>query len=241
MGMDISKFEQIKNKARKLIADDAKNDAHIIKERQMDRERTYRSLKGSAAPVATGFDNIAPSYGSNGSSISRLNEVYVDDSEERLGAAMDSRMSQLMESRKSNQQIPMTSPQMPKQINKGLPKEILESFSNNYIDQSVFNPNKSVLERFGIEGEDNVQPIHENVSQPNYQPSNAKIDYELIKSIVESSVKKYINALGKKMLTENNDLSMIHVGDKKINLVTKDGNVFEAELKFVKNINKTRK
>ena len=31
---------------------------------------------------------------------------------------------------------------------------------------------------------------------------------------------------------------MIQVGDKKINLVTKNGNVFEAELKFVKNINK---
>lgn len=237
MGMDINKFEQIKNKARKLIADDAKNDAHIIKERQMDRERTYRSLKGTAAPVATGFDNIAPSYGSNGSSISRLNEAYVDDSEDKLGAAMDNRMSQFMESRQMGQQMPVAQ-QMPTQVNKGLPKEILESFSNNYIDQSVFDPNRSVLDKLGIEGGNTAQPIQENVSQPNYQPSNGKIDYELIKSIVEASVKKYVNALSKKMLTENNDLGMIQVGDKKINLVTKNGNVFEAELKFVKNINK---
>ena len=136
-----------------------------------------------------------------------------------------------------NQQIPVAQ-QMPRQVNKGLPKEILESFSSNYIDQSVFDPNRSVLDKLGIEGGNTAQPIQENVSQPNYQPSNGKIDYELIKSIVEASVKKYVNALSKKMLTENNDLGMIQVGDKKINLVTKNGNVFEAELKFVKNINK---
>ena len=34
MGMD---FNAIKDKARKMIADDAKKDAHIIKERQRDR------------------------------------------------------------------------------------------------------------------------------------------------------------------------------------------------------------
>ena len=237
MAMDASKFANIKDKARKMIHADAQQDAHIIKERQMDRERTYRSLKGAAAPVATGFDNIAPSYGSNGSSISRLNEAYVDDSEDKLGAAMDNRMSQFMENRQMNQQMPVAQ-QMPTQVNKGLPKEILESFSNNYIDQSVFDPNRSVLDKLGIEGGNTAQPIQENVSQPNYQPSNGKIDYELIKSIVEASVKKYVNALSKKMLTENNDLGMIQVGDKKINLVTKNGNVFEAELKFVKNINK---
>jgi len=237
MAMDASKFANIKDKARKMIHADAQQDAHIIKERQMDRERTYRSLKGSAAPVATGFDNIAPSYGSNGSSISRLNEAYVDDSEDKLGAAMDNRMSQFMESRQMNQQIPVAQ-QMPRQVNKGLPKEILESFSSNYIDQSVFDPNRSVLDKLGIENDNVAQPLQENVSQPSYQPSNGKIDYELIKSIVEASVKKYVNALSKKMLTENNDLGMIQVGDKKINLVTKNGNVFEAELKFVKNINK---
>ena len=237
MAMDASKFANIKDKARKMIHADAQQDAHIIKERQMDRERTYRSLKGAAAPVATGFDNIAPSYGSNGSSISRLNEAYVDDSEDKLGAAMDNRMSQFMESRQMNQQMPVAQ-QMPTQVNKGLPKEILESFSNNYIDQSVFDPNRSVLDKLGIEGVNTAQPIQENVSQPNYQSSNGKIDYELIKSIVEASVKKYVNALSKKMLTENNDLGMIQIGDKKINLVTKNGNVFEAELKFVNNINK---
>jgi hypothetical protein len=42
------------------------------------------------------------------------------------------------------------------------------------------------------------------------------------------------------MLTENkdNDLAMIQIGDKKINVVSKNGNIYEAELKFLKNIKK---
>lgn len=232
MAMDASKFDAIKNKARKMIHEDAKQDSAIIKERQQDRERTYRSLKESGAAVATGFENIAPSYGSNGTSIGRINEAYDDDNNDALYSAMDNRMNQFMEGRQTQPQIPIQ--QSPTQINKGLPKEILESFSNNYIDQSVFDPNRSVLDRIGVS---NDQPIIENTNQPQHQTTaGGKVDYELIKSIVESTVKKYINALGKKMLNENNDLAMIQVGDKKINIVTRDGNLFEAKLEFKKNI-----
>lgn len=233
MAMDTSKFEAIKNKARKMIHEDAKQDSAIIRERQADRERTYRSLKGSGAPAVTGFENVAPSYGSNGTSIGRISENYSDDNNDALYSAMDDRMKQFVEGR---QQQPQYASQSPTQINKGLPKEILESFSNNYIDQSVFDPNRSVLDNMGITG-DNVQPMQENYA-PQQQASVGKVDYELIKSIVESSVKKYVNALGKKMLTENNELSMVQVGSKKINLVTKAGDLYEADLKFVKNIKK---
>ena len=239
MAMDISKFEQIKNKARKMIKEDAKNDAHIIKERQLDRERTYRSLKGSSAPAVTGFENIAPSYGSNGTSLNALNENYsVDNSDERLYEAMDKQMEQYTANRTQNsyqQQV-----QSPTQINKGLPKEILESFSNNYIDQSVFDPHMSVLDKMGISG-DNSQPQQENYV-PQQPQTTTKVDYEMIKAIVESSVKKYVNALGKKMLTENkssvnlDEINAIQITDKKIAIVTKNGNLFEGKLSFVKNI-----
>jgi hypothetical protein len=44
------------------------------------------------------------------------------------------------------------------------------------------------------------------------------------------------------MLTENNDLGMIQVGDKKINLVTKSGDIYEATLVKKYNIkDKTRR
>ena len=240
MAMDVNKFEAIKNKARKMIHEDAKSDSSIIKERQLDRERTYKSLKGSGVAAATGFENIAPSYGSNGTSMSRINETYSDDNDNALYEAMDKQMEQYNMNRSQNsyQQPQM---QVPAQVNKGLPKEILESFSNNYIDQSVFDPNKSVLDKLGIGG-DPLQQQNEN-TQPRQQisTSGGKVDYELIKSIVESSVKKYINAFGKKMLTENksttlDEINAIQITDKKIAIVTKSGNLYEGKLEFKKNI-----
>jgi hypothetical protein len=126
-------------------------------------------------------------------------------------------------------QVPVQT-QTPTMVNKGLPREILESFSSNYIDQSVFDPNRSVLDRIGVTN--GQQQITETVQtyQPVQQTAGGNVDYELIKTIVESAVKKYVNALGKKVLTENNDLNMIQVGEKKINLVTKAGDVYEATL-----------
>lgn len=221
MAMD---FNAIKDKARKMIAEDAKHDAHIIKTRQADRNNPafYRDQPVDAYSQVTSL---------NGSTPSNINESYSDDNDNALYDAMDKRMNSFMEGRQTGQQMQM--PQVPTQVNKGLPKEILESFSNNYIDQSVFDPGRPVLDRIGVTN--GQQQITEQVSQTQ-QVSGGKVDYELIKSIVESTVKKYINALGKKMLNENNDLAMIQVGDKKINLVTRDGNLFEAKLEFKKNI-----
>lgn len=241
MAIDINQFEKIKDKARKLIKEDAKNDSHIIKERQMDRERTYRSLKGAGAAAVTGFENIAPSYGSNGVSMSTVNEAYSDDNDNALYNAMDGRMKQFMESRNNVQMTPAA--QNPTPINTALPREILESFSEKYIDQSAFDPNKSVLEKMGIVG--NNQPAAQQESVQNYQPQavNAKVDYELIKNIVESTVKKYVGALSKKMLTENkvnedSEINAIQFTGKKFVFVTKGGDMYESgNLKFIKNVN----
>lgn len=228
MAMDTSKFEAIKNKARKMIHEDAKQDAHIIKARQADRNNPafFRDQPADAYSQVTSFNN---------SSSQPITESYDDDNDNALFSAMDKKMGAYMENRQAPQMNYQT--QAPTQVNKGLPKEILESFSNNYIDQSVFDPNRSVLDRMGITG--NEQQIQTESTQVRQQTTNVgKIDYELIKSIVESSVKKYVNALGKKMLTENNELAMVQVGNKKINLVTKSGDLYEADLKFVKNIKK---
>ena len=225
-------FNAVKDRARKMIHDDAKKDAHIIRERQRDRNNP-KYFEGQPNDAYSNVTSLA-----GGSSQNAITESYVDDSEDKLGAAMDSRMKNFMENRQMPQmQVPVQT-QTPTMVNKGLPREILESFSNNYIDQSVFDPNRSVLDRIGVTN--GQQQITETVQtyQPVQQNVGGSVDYELIKSIVESAVKKYVNALGKKVLTENNDLSMIQVGEKKINLVTKSGDIYEAQLKFVKNIKK---
>lgn len=228
-------FNAVKDRARKMIHDDAKKDAHIIRERQRDRNNP-KYFEGQPNDAYSNVTSLAGSSSQNA-----ITESYVDDSEDRLGAAMDSRMKNFMENRQMPQmQVPVQT-QTPTMVNKGLPREILESFSKNYIDQSVFDPNRSVLDRIGVTN--GQQQVTETVQtyqpvQPIQQNVGGSVDYELIKTIVESAVKKYVNALGKKVLTENNDLNMIQVGEKKINLVTKSGDIYEAQLKFVKNINK---
>lgn len=227
MAMDTNKFEAIKNKARKMIHEDAKADSHIIKARQADRNNPafFRDQPVDAYSQVTSFNNQASSQ--------PINEEY-DNSEERLYTAIDNRMESYMGNKQPKQMNYQG--QAPTQINKGLPKEILESFSKNYIDQNVFDPGRPVLDRIGVT---NGTQVVENTNQPQHQAQGGgKVDYELIKSIVESTVKKYVSALSKKMLTENNDLTMVQVGAKKINLVTKAGDLYEADLKFVKNIKK---
>ena len=227
MGIDVNKLSAATERARKMIHSDAKKDSHIIKERMADRNNSkFFSDQPNDAFSAVG------SYGV-GSSKAVINEQYVDDSEDKLYLAMDNQMKQFAESRNVQQQ-PQVISQMPMNPNSKLPKEILESFSKNYIDQSAFDPNKSVLDTLKIAPEaSNVQ--EGTIYQPQPQQANqggAKVDYELIKSIVEGAVKKYVNALGKKMLNESNgnDLSMIQLGGKKLNLVTRDGNIYEANL-----------
>jgi hypothetical protein len=225
-------FNAVKDRARKLIHDDAKMDSHIIRERQRDRNNP-KYFEGQPNDAYSNVTSLAGSSSQN-----TITESYVDDSEDRLGAAMDSRMKNFMENRQMPQMQAPVQTQTPTMVNKGLPREILESFSSNYIDQSVFDPNRSVLDRIGVTN--GQQQITETVQtyQPVQQATGGNVDYELIKSIVESAVKKYVNALGKKVINENNDLSMIQVGEKKINLVTKSGDIYEAQLKFVKNIKK---
>ena len=218
MGIDVNKFEAAKNKARQMIHKDAQADSHIIKERMADRNnpKFYGDQPSDAYSMVTSFNNTS-------SSQQMINEDYTDNSEDRLGAAMDNRMQQFM-AKRQQQPIPTM------QTTSSMPKEIIESFSKNYIDQTAFNPNKSVLDTLGMTG-DTLQPLVENEqTQRNVNSSGGKVDYEIIKGIVEGAVKKYVTALGKKMLTENNDLAMIQVGDKKLNLVTKSGDVYEATL-----------
>lgn len=231
MAIGTSGFEAIKDKARKMIHEDAKVDSKIIKERQADR---YNPKFFSDQPNDA-YSNVASLNGKS-TSQTAINEEYVDNSEDKLYAAMDERMRKLTEAKQTQQTTYATQPT--KQYNKKLPKEILESFSNNYIDQSAFDPNRSILDTMGITGD--------SLQQESYTPTPnrnvSKIDYEMIKAIVESSVKKYVNALGKKMLSENksvgnlDEINAIQITDKKIAIVTKDGNLFEGKLVFKKNI-----
>ena len=227
----MSKFDAIKDRARKLIHEDAQKDAHIIRERNADRAKITMRTAGA---TPTPFDNMAPSYG--GSSASMLGSMsessYVDNSENRLNEAIDSRMDALIESRRNSQQYT----QQPIQTtNSRLPKEILESFAKNPLHTEDEIP---VLDSMGITN--GHQVINENTQRPQVE---TKVDYELIKSIVESTVKKYMGALSKKLLSEgksnsNNNVAAVQITGDKFIMVTKNGDLYEANMEFKKNVNK---
>lgn len=237
-----SKFDAIKDKARKLIHEDALKDSHIIKERNADRAKFV--MRSGAGAVATPFDNYAPSYGSNNTNVSMVAEGFVDNSQEALNNAMDAQMQAFLNKNQSNSaSVVMKPSQMPEKINKRLPSEIIESFSKNFINENEM----PILDRLGVtDGYQKIEP--QNTIQPTLteNASNVgKIDYELIKTIVEGTVKKYMSAATKKLLNEQKSLlnengniaALQFTGDKFV-LITKGGDLYEAKMEYKKNINK---
>lgn len=155
--------------------------------------------------------------------------------------------AEMVEMRSSNSYQQQVSPTMKTK----LPKEIVESMINNPIDTSPLDTTQSILDQMNIkprkvaQSQQNAkqrQTITEQAqqSQP-IQYQQPQIDYSLIKTIVEDCVKKYTGALSKKLLAEskgsnNSQLKAMKIGEK-FSFITADGDVYEATLKFKKNIN----
>lgn len=223
-------FNAIKDRARKMIHDDAKKDSHIIRERVRDRNKAE-------------FYHGQPmdEYSSYGSSETTVPSQTSDYDEMRLNEALDQRMNEFMASRNAQQyQQQITQVQQPMNFaNSKMPKEILESFSENYIDQSAFDPRLAQISTQNIPSQPNKM-VNEAVQYQ--QPKQSGVDYELIKSIIESSVKKYVNALGKKLLSEgktnnpDDSIRAVQFTGDKFMMVTKGGDVYEANMVFKKNI-----
>jgi hypothetical protein len=165
---------------------------------------------------------------------------------EYLDNQIESRMQALRESVKSQGQRRIETPKnvMPNSKSK-LPKEILESFATNQIDYSKLS-NDSVLDFVDIqpmEQREVIQEEYEGASQPSI---NTGVDYSLIKDIVESTVKKYMGAYTKKIISESknnnslSDLKAIKMGDT-FSFITENGDVFEAKLTFKRNIHEGKK
>ena len=131
--------------------------------------------------------------------------------------------------------------------NSKLPKEILESFKNKQIDTTPlgFGVNTSILDEINYKTQGQLfkqeQPKPQVVTeQKTIQPSTSNVDYSMIKMIVEDCMKKYMSSIKKTILNENktnNDsLKAMKIGDK-FSFITNNGDLYEAELKFIKNLN----
>lgn len=131
--------------------------------------------------------------------------------------------------------------------NSKLPKEILESFQNKQIDMTPlsYGVTTSILDEVNHRTQGQLfkqtkqEKQHKIVETTNAQQPN--IDYSMIKMIVEDCMKKYTSALKKSILNEsktnNDNLKAMKIGDK-FSFITNNGDLYEANLKFIKNINK---
>ena len=231
-------FKEALQRARNMIHNDAKQDAHIIKERVADRNQAkfFRDQPNDAFSSISSFDV--------------LKENNQSDADSRFESVLDSMSSQLTNSVSSKMMNQVPSSSVLKNIkNSKMPKAILESLAENYIDQSkLADGYANALENISndILSEDTVKekqtPIRETVIQ---QPQNIGVDYSLIKSIVEECMRKYASSITKKVLAEQKNfassaeekLKAIRIGES-FSFITSNGDLYEAELKFKKNLKK---
>lgn len=151
----------------------------------------------------------------------------------------------------------------PKQIpqetvkNTKLPPEIIESMMKNKIDTTMINggmgssgsiidqlnemTNGKLMQDVSIKNKESKnESNNNNVMQTSSNPS---VDYSMIKMIVEDCMKKYYSSLKKSIINESknlssndNSLQAMKIGNK-FSFITKNGDLYEANLKFIKNIN----
>ena len=144
-----------------------------------------------------------------------------------------------------------------------LPKAIIESIMNNPL--VVEDPEEVRMRDFTNRLVEKVNPggnqskpkfsevLNESAGQGNQAQqqqaasSNGTVDYSLIKTIVEETVRKYMGALQKKLMTEGKETgngsgrsaSLMTIG-KNIRFMDDDGNLYEAQLKYIKNVKKKK-
>lgn len=171
----------------------------------------------------------------------------------------------LMEQQSMMQQPQMQQSALPAQptmmgpVANKLPKAILDEMVNNPIDTSQLalglgmENQGSVLDHLGVNeqlqanaGRLMREQQPSQVSLPQSQPTQtvtSNIDYSLINTMIENCVKKYTKALGKKLLQEGKEsasgqaISALRLGNQ-FQFITENGDLYEAKLHFVRNINK---
>ena len=131
---------------------------------------------------------------------------------------------------------------------KHIPREILESFATNKIDDSalldgVFDSQNalSMLDE-GVQAKPKAKVTESVQTQPIQQVLTQSVDYPMIRTIVEDVVRKQIGALSKKILNESktSDISTITLG-KTFKFLAKNGDIYEAKLQKIGNINEQKK
>lgn len=146
-------------------------------------------------------------------------------------------------------QMNFTQEPLSTKTNSKLPKEILESFKTKQIDTAPlgYGVNSSILDEvnYRTQGklykEEKKTQTQQQINETQQPTNQANVDYSMIKMIVEECMRKYMGSLKKTIINEsktnnNDELQAMKIGDK-FSFITKNGDLYEAELKFIKNLN----
>jgi hypothetical protein len=164
--------------------------------------------------------------------------------------------SMMTTARNRNTQAPMVGGQMLGAGAANVPSIIRESFANNPIDEralyaglgdgrdlSFLNEGLQTQQVQAPSPQEIRQLINEGAPQQTMQVSQ-QIDYPMIRTIVEEIVRKYAVSLKNKILTENkqdiNEINTVMLG-KSFKFLAKNGDIYEAKLTKVGNINDKKK
>lgn len=235
MGRDISSALK---KAKAMIKEDAKSDTKFLQERERERNnpKNYSGFRNDEFSNMTSFTN-----GSQQPSYNSVNESYSTDyDDEEFNNALDSMASSLRHDMlpvESDLQYTAEGVAASK-----MPKEVLAALATNPIDvmvgaKGIKSAPKKVLA-------ETSQPVRENGRVINSNVNAGAIDYSLIKTIVEDCIRKYSSSIvknivneSKRLVSNDDELKAIKIGES-FKFITSNGDLYEAELKFKKNIKK---
>ena len=192
---------------------------------------------------------------SNGS-LDRIAKAHKDD----INMSLDINSQVTTESmvstkRNRNMVAPTQSMNMTGAGASNVPSIIRESFMNNHIDDSALYTafgNDGLDVSFLTEGVQQPskasqvrQIIGESMQQPQMQVvQNQGIDYPMIRTIVEETVRKYTASLKKSLMTESkqglNEIDTLVFGNG-FKFLDKQGNLYECTFKKISNINDKKK
>lgn len=118
---------------------------------------------------------------------------------------------------------------------KGLPVEILESF-NKQPSPEVSSSRIDNATNYLLQNK-KIQNINENKEYYNTHQTN-NIDYSLIKTIVNECISSQLSSIKENILNENIIKGFTLKEGNKIQFISKNGNLYEGELKLKKKKNK---
>ena len=114
---------------------------------------------------------------------------------------------------------------------------ILETVKSRQMGENGLSATPNVIERLASKNIIKPQAINENIL-PNTYNSNNGVDYSIIKAIVNECISSQLNNIKESLINESTLRGFTIKEGNKVQFISKNGNLYEGELKLKKAKNK---